>query len=53
MNAGGRVLFNKQATNDRNLITGKAAGSSLEFALELVATMCGRETSDKLRYTIV
>ena len=53
MNAGGRVLFNKQATCDKNLITGKAAGSSIEFALELVAAMCDRETSDKLRYALV
>ena len=52
MNAGGRVLFNKQATRDRNLITGKAAGSSIEFALELVAAMRDRETSDKLRHAL-
>jgi len=52
MNAGGRVLFNKQATRDRNLITGKAAGSSIEFALELVAAMRNRETSDKLRHAL-
>jgi len=53
MNAGGRVLFNKQAVCDQNLITGKAAGSSIEFALELVATMRDRETADKLRLTLV
>jgi len=52
MNAGGRVLFNKQATRDQNLITGKAAGSSIEFALELVAAMRNRETSDKLRHAL-
>jgi 4-methyl-5(b-hydroxyethyl)-thiazole monophosphate biosynthesis len=52
MNAGGRVLFNKQAACDQNLITGKAAGSSIEFALELVAVMCDRETSDKLHYAL-
>jgi len=53
MNAGGRVLHNKQATCDRNLITGKAAGSSIEFALELVAAMRDRETSEKLRSAIM
>ena len=52
MNAGGRVLFNKQATRDQNLITGKAAGSSIEFALELVAAMRDRETSNKLRHAL-
>ena len=52
MNAGGRVLFNKQATCDQNLITGKAAGSSIEFALELIAAMRDRETADKLRHAL-
>ena len=52
INAGGRVLFNKQATRDHNLITGKAAGSSIEFALELVAAMLDRETSDKLSHAL-
>jgi len=52
MNAGGRLLHNKQATCDRNLITGKAAGSSIEFALELVAVMRDRETSDAIRHSI-
>jgi 4-methyl-5(b-hydroxyethyl)-thiazole monophosphate biosynthesis len=52
MNAGGRVLFNKQATCDKNLITGKAAGSSIEFALELVVAMRDREAADKLRHAL-
>jgi len=52
MNAGGRLQHNKQVTCDRNLITGKAAGSSIEFALELVASMRDRETSGKLRVAI-
>jgi len=52
MNAGGRLLHNKQVTCDRNLITGKAAGSSIEFALELVAAIRDRETSEKLRSTL-
>jgi len=53
MNAGGRLLHNKQATCDRNLITGKAAGSSIEFALEIVAAMRDHETSEKLRFAIM
>jgi len=53
MNAGGRLQHNKQATYDRNLITGKAAGSSIEFALELVAVMRDRDTSEKLRSAII
>jgi 4-methyl-5(b-hydroxyethyl)-thiazole monophosphate biosynthesis len=53
MNAGGRILFNKQATSDKNLITGKAAGSSIEFALELIAALRDRETADKLRSALI
>ena len=52
MNAGGIVLFNKQVTRDQHLITGKAAGSSIEFALELVAEMRNRETADNLRHAL-
>ena len=52
MNAGGILLHNKQSACDHNLITGKAAGSSIEFALELVAVMRDRETSEKLRSAI-
>jgi len=53
MNAGGRLQHNKQANCDRNLITGKAAGSSIEFALELVAVIRDCETSEKLRFAIM
>jgi len=52
MNAGGSLLHNKQVTYDRNLITGKAAGSSTEFALELIAIMRDSETSEQIRRAI-
>ena len=50
--AGARLLHNKQTANDQNLITGKAAGSSQEFALEIIAELLDRETSEKLRFTL-
>jgi len=52
INAGGVILSDRQSAYDNNLITGKAAGSSIEFALELVAVMRDRETSDKIRNMI-
>ena len=52
INAGGRLLHNKQVACDRSLITGKAAGSSTEFALELIAVMSDRDTSDQIRFSI-
>jgi len=52
MDSGGRLLHNKQVASDGNLITGKAAGSSTEFALELIAVICGGEISEQIRYAI-
>jgi len=52
MNAGGRLLHNKQAICDQNLITGKAAGSSVEFSLELIKIMRDHETAEKIRNAI-
>ena len=52
MNSGGRLLHNKQVASDGNLITGKAAGSSIEFALELIAVMRGSEISEQIRRAI-
>jgi len=53
MNAGGRLLHNKQVVCDGCLITGKAAGSSTEFSLELIATMRDRDTAEKIRFAIM
>jgi len=52
MRSGGRVLHNKQVVSDGNLITGKAAGSSTEFALELISVIRGSEISEQIRRAI-
>jgi len=52
MNAGGRLLHNKHVASDENLITGKSAGSSVDFALELVAIMRDRDTAEQIRHAI-
>ena len=52
MNAGGIVQHNKQVVFDGNLIKAKAAGSSIEFALELVAIMRDTDTATDLRHAI-
>jgi len=52
INAGGRILHNKQTACDGNLITGKAAGSSMEFALELIADIRNGEVAEQLRYAL-
>ncbi|MDR2569201.1 MAG: DJ-1/PfpI family protein [Oscillospiraceae bacterium] len=52
MAAGGRLIYNKQVVCDGNLITAKTAGSSIEFALELITILCDRETSEQIRYAI-
>jgi len=52
MKAGGRLIHNKQTVREGNLITGKAAGSSVEFALELIAVMRDEETAGQIRHAI-
>ena len=50
--AGGRLLHNKQIAVDGNLITGKAAGSSIEFALELITILRDRDTAGQIYHAI-
>lgn len=38
---------------DGRLITGRAAGSSIDFGLALVSVLCGKETADKIGAGIV
>jgi 4-methyl-5(b-hydroxyethyl)-thiazole monophosphate biosynthesis len=47
--AGGKLQQTVAVVSDRNLVTGKAAGASIEFGLELVAMLRGRETSEQLQ----
>ena len=52
--AGGGILqIELPVARDDNLITGKAAGASLDFGLELVAALRGREASEEMRRTIM
>jgi len=53
INAGGRLLHNKQSAIDGNLITGKAAGSSIAFALEMITIIKDRDTAEQLYHTLV
>lgn len=50
--AGGKLQPELPVTCDNNLITSKAAGTSIEFGLEIVATLRDRDTSDKIRQGI-
>jgi len=52
MAADGDFQPELSVVNDNDLITGKAAGTSIDFGLELVAALRGRETADKLRDAI-
>jgi len=51
--SGGKIQPDLSVACDHNLITGKAAGASLEFGLELVAALRGREVSNKLHRAIM
>jgi len=50
--AGGRFRSDS-VVRDGNLVTGQAAGASIEFGLELVAVLRDRETSESLRNSLV
>jgi len=50
--AGGKYMPDQNVVCDNNLITGKAAGSSIDFALELVATINDKETAEQIRNAI-
>jgi protein deglycase len=48
----GARLSEKKVIKDGKIITAKAAGVAIEFALELVATMKGKEVADNIKSAI-
>ena len=50
--AGGIPEPGFAAVRDENLVTGKAAGASIEFGLKLAAVLCGEEVSEEIRRDI-
>jgi len=53
INAGGTYIPEKNVVCDNNIITGKAAGSSIEFALELVASLLDKKTAEQIRSAMI
>jgi 4-methyl-5(b-hydroxyethyl)-thiazole monophosphate biosynthesis len=51
--AGGKLQPELSVVVDNNLITGIAAGASIEFGLELVAALKGREASEETRRALI
>jgi len=49
MEAGGILQAELSTVSDGNVTTGKAAGASIDFGLDLVAVLRDRETADELR----
>ena len=50
--AGGILQPELPVVRDNNLITGKAAGASLDFGLELVAALRGKEAAEEIRKSL-
>ena len=50
--AGGNLRSELPVVTDGNLTTGKAAGTAIDFGLELVAVLRGCEVADKMRHAI-
>lgn len=49
----GAVIGNKGVVTDGNITTAKGAGVAVEFGLELVAVLCGKNVSENLRASIL
>ena len=49
---GAKPQTDELVTNDRNIITSKAAGTSFDFGLKLVAMLLGWQASEKVRKSI-
>lgn len=52
IDAGGILQTECKTFTDENLITGKSAGTSMDFGFELIAALYNRETADNLRSEI-
>jgi len=50
--AGAKYISDKNVVTDRNLTTGKAAGSSIDFSLELIFVLSGAEKAEQIRTAI-
>jgi len=50
--SGGNLQPGLSVVTDGNLTTGKAAGTAIDFGLELVAVLRSREAADKMRNAI-
>ncbi len=48
----GAKISDKHVVNDGNFITAKGAGVAIDFGLEIVSALCGKEVSDKIRSSI-
>ena len=44
----GAVISDKKAVRSGNIITAKGAGAANEFALELIAALCGEEKAEEI-----
>ena len=49
----GAICVNEGVVRDGKIITGRAMGSAIDFALEIAQALCGKETRDKLKTAII
>lgn len=45
----GAEIADEKVVTDENITTGKGAGAAVEFGLELVTLLCGKETADGIK----
>lgn len=49
----GATVVDAGVVRDGKIITGRAMGSAIDFALEIAEALCGKEVKDKLRASII
>lgn len=52
ISGGAKVQTDERVTHDKNIITAQAAGSSIGFALKLIAMLRGWTAAEKVRHAI-
>lgn len=49
----GATVCTQKAVTDGRITTARGAGAAIEFALELVTVICGKDVSEKIRHGII
>ncbi len=49
----GAIISDKRVVTDQKIVTAAGMGVAVEFGLELVELLCGKELADNIRYAVI